>query len=374
LLAFFIDAMSTDSSFEQITADANSLFETLSSVRIPSFENLLIGGEPPISIISVGGCPSSGTTLVADLIDSTTGFACDPEIGIFCLEEAYQDWAIIRKDPSMQRRYLPKCGYLAPRRFFNLNYLSHIGLSLHHLQYILATSSSLSEFVNLYSSLRANLGKKRFSYYTEKTPGNVCTALQFLNSFSNGYYIHVVRDPVSTICSLLRRGFAFRDAAWIWLFQNSFFLDLVRHPRSLIIKYEDVLESPFSTVGSALQRISRESVDYTAIESSYLSNEFRKSLPRPRQWNSSEFKWGQISNTQSSPSLSQDQIDWLRTASISCSHLSGDYKRISMRDLVAALGYSIESKGDGTSSSVCESQLSENRLKLYLPNRDDLFN
>ncbi|MDQ3564821.1 MAG: sulfotransferase, partial [Pseudomonadota bacterium] len=81
-----------------------------------------------LPIIAVGCCPSSGSTLLADLLDSVPGLLCGPELNILCVERAY------RYDNDFKREALNRSAFpLASAtshcsRFFNSRYLAQVGL------------------------------------------------------------------------------------------------------------------------------------------------------------------------------------------------------------------------------------------------------
>lgn len=70
-----------------------------------------------MNVLCVGGAPSSGTTLVADLLDSVPGAACEPEAYLFCFDAAY-GWSPEFQREAVARRLFPTGAACFPRKAF----------------------------------------------------------------------------------------------------------------------------------------------------------------------------------------------------------------------------------------------------------------
>lgn len=355
--------------FESIQRKAIDLGSHLISFPNKHIDQLLGADASRIKkVISIGGCPSSGTTLVADLIDSADKFFCDPELGFMSISESYHSWDTVRQDILLTNKYLPRCGYSAPRSFFNTKYLNTLLFDKYHLQYILHRSSGLHEFIQFYSAFRSHARNKSISFFAEKTPGNICFASDLLSLIPNSYFICVVRHPASTINSLLRRGYEFRDAVWIWLSQSSYLIDNINHPRFLIVRYEELIESPFCVISKILGLVCGFSVNETSIQLNYEANSFRKSLPRPSSWRSQGSEWGVHAMFNENVQFTRSQIEFLRRASFAKPQ---SIAPVSTLDICDTLDYSLEHNVEIVSSIGIDIHRSSKRL--YLDNERNLF-
>ena len=66
-----------------------------------TFLNRILGDYPDINaFISIGCCPSSGSTFFAKLLDSVPEFLCDPELGYLTFAETFNDFQSIKDDIS----------------------------------------------------------------------------------------------------------------------------------------------------------------------------------------------------------------------------------------------------------------------------------
>ena len=362
--------MAYKSRYDSLERDAlNALFD-LVSIPNRNLDQFFLNQSSISNIVSIGGCPSSGTTLTADLLDSIDGFLCDPELGFFSIQESYEAWDILKQD-LLLTNYKSVCGYAKPRPFFNLKYLDLLGIPKHYLWYLMYHSSSLYEFVRTYALFRAHARERKITVYAEKTPANICFAQRFLDSIPHSFFVYVVRHPVSTINSLMRRGYSFKDATWIWLSQNSYAISLLNSPQCFVIKYEDLLHSPFHTISKVAEVISGVQYNPENTRISYEKNSFRRSLPRPQSWNFNSNNWRVLPPSQSRISFSKSLLEWLHNVSIAATEYTVS---VSMVEICSILNYSLDSK-DFTfnDADYLEYDSLKSKKKLYLADQESLF-
>ncbi len=195
-------------------------------------------------VVLIGSCPSSGSTLLADLLDSTPVSACGPELGLFAVKRFYNSWEIgrlITKDIS-------NSPYLLYSQL-NKENLSGYGIDLKILEFIFKNSKNLREFTSEFSNWFIALRSREPNAITfEKTPQNIDTIKIFLEKDEDARAVIILRNPLYTFDSLIRRNFspflAFMTIAHC--FQIAY--NLKDHNRVLIVKYEDVVSQPFQTV------------------------------------------------------------------------------------------------------------------------------
>lgn len=196
----------------------------------------------------IGSCPSSGSTLLADLLDSTPVSACGPELGLFAVKKFYNSWEkgrLITKDISDSQ-------YLLYSRLNEEN-LSGYGIDLKILEFIFKNSKNLREFTTEFSNWFIALRSREPGAITfEKTPQNIDTINIFLEKDEYGKALIILRNPLYTFDSLIRRRFspflAFLTIAHCFKIAYS----LKDNDRVLIIKYEDVISQPFQIVKKIL--------------------------------------------------------------------------------------------------------------------------
>jgi len=239
--------------------------------------------KPSKKVIVVGGAPSSGTTLVADLLDSVPGLGCDPELGIFASADAYT-WSDDFVERALAHRTFPTTSaYSADRTFFNEKYLDLVGLNNADLDRLIEASTSLPNFIERFRQHREAFRERPISVLVEKTPVNIAVADRFLETFNQGVFVHVVRDPRHVVGSLVFRGKGIAEATVVWSQQVAHGARLIGHDRLITVTYEDLLTSPFET---AVRLASAVGIKTTpqAVRARFESNDFRASIPRVESW------------------------------------------------------------------------------------------
>src|SRR5690349_20423091 len=112
----------------------------------------MLSASPPPRIICVGGAPSSGTTLLADLLDAVPGLACPPELNLFCIPDAFAFDEDFRRAACEPARFAVPARYAAPTAFFNRKYLDVTGFDNDSLCTLVRASASLGEFVQQFAA------------------------------------------------------------------------------------------------------------------------------------------------------------------------------------------------------------------------------
>lgn len=240
-------------------------------------------------VIAVGGAPSSGTTLVADLLDSVPGIACDPELGILASSEQYERWdeGFVAWAAAGQP-LAPSARYAAGRSFFNLKYLDLVELKRDMFEDMLERSVDLVDFVDRYRRHREIVRGRAIEVLAEKTPTNIGQIERFLERFPNGLFVHVVRDPRGVVESLLRRGFGLAQATTTWMLQVGEGLRFHDHPRVMVVNYETVATKPFETIVNVAAKVGVLTTP-EQVRDRFELNDFRSSLPRVESWRVSEY-------------------------------------------------------------------------------------
>ncbi|MEX0777889.1 MAG: sulfotransferase [Phycisphaeraceae bacterium] len=237
-----------------------------------------------VPTICVGGAPSSGTTLLADLLDSVPGLICGPELYVMCIEEAYRFDERFKPAAMAQRHFATRARYSADVAFFNRKYLGATGLTEPALHELIAASDSLPGFITRFARHFAGYRGVALSAFAEKTPINVNYVGEFCRTFTNGVFVHVVRDGRDVARSLTRRGYSLYEAAMIWMQQVLAGRRAAQsHGRVVEIKYEELVNDPFVTTVQMAAKVGLAAAP-AAIEVCFNSNQYRAGLPRVASW------------------------------------------------------------------------------------------
>lgn len=202
------------------------------TARLASWRWRHADGGSQDSIIVIGGCPRSGTTLLRRLLDEHPSICCGPESN-----------ALLPGRPNPDELAF---SYDMPRD---------------QVEALLEGSQSQAAFVTEFFRRAAEArGKQRWA---EKTPLNIAHLGWVLSHFPRARVIHVVRDGRDVVCSLrnhpVRR---FVDGEWTSVPQDRSVVSCTRQwlsltgkglgwrtdARYLEVRYEDLVEDPETTM------------------------------------------------------------------------------------------------------------------------------
>lgn len=196
-------------------------------------KNCLISNNKHIFLI--GGSPSTGSSLLRQLVNRHPSIYCAPETQLFCKEELYANWK-----KNKHRIHLPSLFGLKsigrhPFIGFDFSELTQ-KIDLHA---IVDNADSYSQFVfSMFNTLNSTADTKAIG---EKTPANVLLFSQFLKTFKSGKTIHIVRNPYDVVASLLARGIGLLESCLRYLLHTYSGLALRNNQSNLEIRYEDLI-------------------------------------------------------------------------------------------------------------------------------------
>jgi len=191
--------------------------------------------------IIMGGSGSTGSSLLKNILNRNEEIFSGGETAFFAKKMIYENWTKARKR-------------ILKRKFSGLrNHGWHIynGTDLLQSEYLwkekalealLQNTNTLKDFTaRFYAKALQKTGAR---IWLEKTPANAACFTFFLNSYEDGKVIHMVRNPFDTIASLMSRGYDLYYATGIYLLNTACGLTIETSPRSITVKYEDLIASP----------------------------------------------------------------------------------------------------------------------------------
>jgi protein-tyrosine sulfotransferase len=237
--------------------------------------------------ILVGGCGSSGTTLLRHLINIHPNIYCGPELSILNKRLLYhQPYSKTKREfaeylrsgfptyAALQTLWLPWSisGDLRRElRFFES--LKEYNMSPGELIELANRANSYQDLLNVFfESVLNKAGKTRWA---EKTPTNCYCIEEFLSSFPNGFYIHVVRDGRDVIPSLMKRGLLAPMAVRRWMYDTATGFKFREHPRFMEVHYEELVSAPKETIQKLFNFIGEEIIDDIFDQETSYRNEDR---------------------------------------------------------------------------------------------------
>ncbi len=241
-----------------------------------------------MAIISIiGNAPSSGSTFFADLLDSSVSSACGLEMNLFSNRKTY-DLSKYKKNIFCSSRSSSVYRF---RNKLNLNAINSYGFNKARFSEMVNDSMDLNAFVEDFASeYLAFRNKDSNGIWFEKTPENINCIGEFLRTFKNAYFIHIVRNPLYVYLSLLNRGFPKYVALTTWLVDVAKYFKYRNDKRVILIKYEELVEQPFKIVGDIIKLITNKDVLEEEIKYGYESNRYRmEHLIKLESWKVKEY-------------------------------------------------------------------------------------
>lgn len=221
----------------------------------------------------IGNAPSSGSSFLADLLDSTPYSACGPEINIFSNKGIY-NFGEYKKNIYQTSKTSTYC---LLRNGTNFHRLYSYGLNIAEYKNLMNEANNLDKFIRSFAeNFLALRGKNDDAIFFEKTPQNLNCLGEFLNHFKDSYFIHIVRNPIYVYPSLLKRGIPKYISLLTWLIDVAKYFKYKENSRVVLIKYEDLVEKPFKMASDLLKKISKKEVSESEIESGFKNNRYRK--------------------------------------------------------------------------------------------------
>lgn len=207
-----------------------------------NFEAFTILNNVHQTILSIGGSPSTGSSLLRQILNRNSQIFCAPELHLFCKPSLYEDW------DKYKQRILRKSFFGLPSAGFH----SFVGFDLSEVPQIDKISikhwikESLS-FIEFSNRVLNEISKRDCRIIGDKTPANSCLFFKFLQQFPNGKVIHIVRNPYDVIASLVSRGKDVYFACCLYLYNTQKGLLTKDFKNYLLVRYEDLVEQSQKT-------------------------------------------------------------------------------------------------------------------------------
>jgi hypothetical protein len=290
----------------------------------------------------MGGCGSSGTTLLVHLLSRHEEIGSGPEFNCFNHPEVYNLPSLRRAWPAMRRGRARPAGYIDVPVF--MTHREHYRVDDQLIERWLAESASATEFVtalkdHLHSALDCHI-------VLEKSPTNVYCFRQASETLDGVRIVHLVRDGRDVVVSLMRRGFNLFGAGSRWLYDTVRGLEARGSPAYLEARYEDLVSDPDGTCEQLLRHFGAGQPRAALEGSTGRRGEYNEqwlNRAEPRAWNQrpsdpiSSRSVGQFREK-----LSPRDLDRLERISLHRSVRAADGLPRTFGDLIRFLGYPTE--------------------------------
>ncbi|MEE9140267.1 MAG: sulfotransferase [Alphaproteobacteria bacterium] len=253
-------------------------------------------------IIAVGNAPSSGSTYLADLLDTLPCAVCGPELHLFSSRRQFEDYEGVRRN-GFRRSATPSC-YVTYAVCFAWGQLPFYGMTPEEVHGFLEEETTFRGFCDRFFRRYADHRGKDARLFFEKTPENIHTAGHFLDAFPDSVFLHIVRNPLYVFRSQRRRGLPFSVAAAGWLIDVAAAHALRDHERFYTVHYEELVHDPQGTLSRFLDFIG-EGMPIDNLEEMYSANKYRSGFRRSDTW--SQHGYGRMGNANEEPLGREDE-------------------------------------------------------------------
>ena len=191
--------------------------------------------------IIIGGVPSTGSSLLVNILNRHPDIATGPETYLFIHKQLYQNWG------KYKNRLIGtgKIFGLKSQGWFIKNgadlLQTEYGWDRANLKRIIQESPDFIQFAENYFS--KNLANQNAQIWIEKSPSNAIALKEFLNHFPKGKVIHTCRNPYDTVASLMSRGMNVYNAVAVYLVNSALALR-AETGKYYEIKYEKLVNLP----------------------------------------------------------------------------------------------------------------------------------
>jgi tetratricopeptide (TPR) repeat protein len=300
------------------------------SLRETLFDRPITLNPPFPPPIAIGGCGSSGTTLLRRILDAHPEIACGKEMSVFDRPITY-DLSIDELRARFEAQRFDGFDRGVPYRivwpdgttYFGLKRGNH-GDYYHTPEEVLALFNRAEagpEFWHLYFySYAQKQGKARWA---EKTPNNVFFADRFLDFFPRGRFINMIRDGRDVCLSLVnRRDFSPESAAERWRLSIQAGQRVAHRNRVYTLRYEDLVTQPEATIRDLM---------------AWLDIPFAPSMLHFAEKTAEENRWGYAEQSVFSDAVYRWRTEWKKLPDG-----VGDALLASLKPLLESMNYPME--------------------------------
>ena len=200
--------------------------------------------------IIIGGCGSTGSSLLRQVLNRHSGIYIAPETHVFCKHRLYHDFENAKLNISKKSFFGLRDTGLQMFTGFDLRQSEFNEIDRMYFKY--NTFKDLAH--SIFESVMLRREKK---VWGEKTPGNIYHFQDIANALGDVHLIWMLRNPYDTIASLVRRGYSVTHAACRYLLTYAFGMKM--RDSLEICHYESLVQYPEKTLRSLL---SKQSMDF----------------------------------------------------------------------------------------------------------------
>ena len=198
--------------------------------------------------IVIGGSPGTGSSLLRQMLNRHPDVYCGPELQLFVYPDLFSQW-------NEKKLHLVQHPLLVAPSVHTIRGSRLAGKEQHWSEQdvlsLIRSSDSLEDFTEHYFLKPMTFYGK--SIWAEKTPENVMCFGEVLSTWPDAFLVHIVRNPLDTLASLMARGFPLFYAAARYLFNTAHGFKHEAKERYFQVRYEDLVTNPDATIEKLLK-------------------------------------------------------------------------------------------------------------------------
>ena len=297
--------------------------------------------------IIIGGSGSSGSSLLATILNRHPEVAVGPELSLFNKPVLYEnDWDEFSKN---LKKYIHK-GSSTKGWFLywkSMRKIEEYGWEIESLIKMSLSCKNNVEFVdNFFDKFLKNNNK---TIWAEKTPSNSYYFKSFLKLYPQGRIIHIYRDYKDVVASFQKRGMTAYYSSMLYLYNTASALSCRASKNYYELSYEDLVKNPSDSIKAICDFLNLK------YDESMLSSNNENVSRKLRSWNndpSSKISTSSIGKGRTDLSkYNYFVFDHIR---ISKSHLiKHNLNFDNMKDVVKLINYNYQKKSYPTHLRFC---------------------
>lgn len=222
--------------------------------------------------------PSTGSSLLRRILNRHSQLYCGPETSLLCKRELYENWNRAKTRLFSKLRPLKNMGWVPIR---GINVEEDQILNMVDFKLLVDNSDSFKVFIKSY--FEKALKKYDKSEWIEKTPSNALAISLFLSLFPEGKILHITRNPLHAVASLMFRGKDVLNACAVNLLNSIAITTHKNYREFYIIKYEDLVIKPKETLRKMCSFLNVDSEEHMLIPKSE-----EEGVTKMKGWNYNE--------------------------------------------------------------------------------------
>lgn len=227
--------------------------------------------------ILIGGSGSTGSTLLAAMLNRHPQVHCGDELSLLNKPLLYRNWPRFRQHVDRWlERGLPTDGYFL---YFRCLPYRDRGVSAAAIAELVRQSDGPRSFLDALQ--RRCLREAGKTIWAEQTPSNCYCWADLLRLYPDARLLHPIRDGRDVVCSLRRRGFGAFEATSMWLYNTACAWSHRNSARYVEYHYEDLARWPEMVLRKLCRACGIE------FDRAMLQGQPSDALPQPASaWNS----------------------------------------------------------------------------------------